>query len=230
MSSLVNFGDVPECGVWNRKQIRNRFSALKTCELDSGSYEDYDLDPSFNEELLWCIENMTHEEGLFWEKEQLMALPPREPCSETLMVPQVQDFTRESSDSLLTEASEATENWDLCETSSVSSSWLDVQEEHTSLHVIESEDVVLVDKGPSKVSTDAARPASFAEILQQSKSTGSLVAPRPVKPNWVASDCQPLKIPWTVPEHQAVLENWVVYKSQRFSNGRSQKFQRKFKR
>lgn len=227
MAPLVNFEDAPECGMGNRKQFRSRFASLKAHEAENTYEEEYDegsLDPSSG------AEEMTYEEGMSKDKEEVvsylgagMQAPDMTSSGEShdCKFPQLTKDMTSSVDlawgvsyhfvqGLSPESSEATDTWDLCETSSVSSSWLDLEDQRASLQVIEDEDVVVVKQGKSEASTEAAKTPSFAEIL--GRSSGLFAAPRPVKPNWGTS--QVLK---PVPEHHAAeerqeVEDWEMYK------------------
>lgn len=171
------------------------------------TYEE-DLNVSFGEEQMTYEDHLPSErDGLSHSKSGTLAPETANPLS-LAPIPKEQDLARESS--------EATDNWDLCETSSVSSSWLDLEDEHTSLLVIDGEDVVVVKPSAAEASAEVAKPPSFAEILKQlTQPDRASVAPQLIKPGWAAS-----RVLKTVPEHDAVeqgeqmVEDWELYKSQ----------------
>lgn len=110
--------------------------------------------------------------------------------------------------------SEATDPWDLCETASISSSWLDLQDEYRTEHLLEEEgDVLILKPDQAAALVMAAKPPSFAEVLARSAGNSRGAAPRLVKPSWVTS--RSLK---PVPEdqsdeHKGEIEDREMYKS-----------------
>jgi len=129
--------------------------------------------------------------------------------------------------------SETSESWDLCETSSISSSWLDVDHEHATEHMIEEEDddLVILKHSALEMPSKESTPPSFAEVL--ARKIGSSPAPvfqfhdQVVKPHWVFP-----RVLKPVPEHEAdetpgAIEDWEMYKSSRYNSSNLQNWRHK---
>jgi len=219
----INYEDAPECGNWSRKSNRSRFplkplevecieenprfssgeekrmaeeKALAVCDMQQ--FQDPQIDDSTALKLAVLLSG----------EEVAAADVCTDPNAGNLHDAASQE--QEFSDDL----SEATDNWDMCETASISSSWLDLQDDHAVSHVIDEEDIEFVGtNGLEEAAQKMAKPPSFAEILTRSIESSAGAIPRLVKPNWSAS--RMLK---PIPEHQSneqaeAIEGWELYKS-----------------
>jgi len=126
--------------------------------------------------------------------------------------------------------SDATDQWDLCETSSISSSWLDVQYDNATEQVIgDEDDLVILNQCSAEALPKAAKPPSFAEVLARSVGASPAPLPRLVKSRQVTS-----RLLKAVPEYQtnehdvAAVEDWEMYKSPNLQHwGRSRRARKK---
>jgi len=231
MAPWINCADAPECGDWNRKRNRSHFS-LKPHEVECS---EEDPRSSFGEEKWMAEEGVKAvcdvqqfqdpkiDDGTALKLAMLLSdeeAAAADVCTDGNTgslhdsASQEQEFSDEVSEA--TELSEATDNWDMCEIASISSSWLDLQDDQAVSHVIEEEDILMVaTHGSEETSRKMAKPPSFAEILTRSmeSSAGATTCARLVKPNWTTS--RVLKpISENQPDEQAeAIEEWELYKS-----------------
>jgi len=222
MAPRVNCEDAPECGLWSRKQ--HQVTRIKPYEVESMfEGEKWDDVVKAEDSLVGCMiseiqdPNIEDEVALHLamvnsqEEASAVASEGNQPLDAARASPSVSQSVI-SWDS----CSEATETWDLCETSSISSSWLDVQHDHAAEQLIEEEDgdLVILKHCASEAPLKEDKPPSFAEILARSIGSSPAPLPRLLKPHWVAS--RALK---PVPEHEAddnipsAMEDWEMYKS-----------------
>jgi hypothetical protein len=61
--------------------------------------------------------------------------------------------------------SEAADDWDLCDSISISSSWLDLERDRVSEEVLEDEGMLILRPGHAENALNAAKPRSFADAL-----------------------------------------------------------------
>jgi len=234
----VNCEDSPECDRWSRKQRRNqprtRDATIKASEVAS-TIKESELACILEGSSLEWDENFVHEEAVRISELQDVRMGDEVAFNLGLL------HSREEGSPHLQDLgdiySETSDNWDLCETTSISSSWLDLQNDLAAEKVIDEEDILIL-APPSAQNTlkaaelssfaEAAKPQSFAEALARGlEATQSRVllsakpAPNSIKPNVVAK--RMLKPIPQLEEQEDDHAAWTMYKSlgvQRWSQDR----------
>jgi hypothetical protein len=222
MAARINYEDAPECGDWGRKHNRSRFSlktheGKSTCEEEGPRFLGVSEAKYMVEQRIKVVCDMQDFQDPSLDDVMALEVAFMQSGEEAAAADICIGWSADDlHDAASEDVSEATDNWDMCETASIASiasSWLDIHDHHGTTHVIEEEDLVVIEHGSKEASRKIAKTPSFAEILTRSIETSRGAAPRLVKPNWSTS--QVLKPVAEHPSHDQgeAIEDWELYKS-----------------
>lgn len=181
----MNCEDSPECGRWSRKQQKQSRShtrnvAISNFELGSmseDSEEEWEERPAHFEAAMHSeLQDPSMDDGMALE---LALMQSREEAAVTSpsdrSIEQSADGEAHTGNSpqvlelgdLCSEATDVCrDDWDLLETASISSSWLDLDNNHTAEQVLEDEGMLVVGPGSAEAAVNKTNPQSFAEATK----------------------------------------------------------------